>query len=123
MKNYLKSFIIGSSYPVFVLFFFNVARSPPEKRNYTYEAYTKVAPIYLGLMNALSLFLAQTFNLSLRMRYILIGILSGMIVSAISTTFKTYNFDRKQWLEYYGRIILTHFFVFNVIIYTLEYLL
>ena len=79
-----------------------------------------IAPVYLGLMNMLSLCIARKYNLSLRMRYLIIGILSPLIIIAIATSQGAYNFTDKEWARYAMRVIIEHFFVFNVIVYSLE---
>jgi len=118
MNGYLKSFIIGSSWPVVMLFFLLVSKL--KNKNYSYEAYTMIAPVYLGLMNMLSLCIARKYKLSLRMRYVVIGILSPLIIIAIATSQGAYNFTDKEWARYAMRVIIEHFFVFNVIVYSLE---
>ena len=120
MANYLKSFVIGSSFPVLALFFYNVSRLPDQLRNYDYTTYTFVAPLYLGLVNMLSVYVRGKFNLSLEETYLIIGPLSGILVAIAATLLQTYNYSKLEWFQYYLRIIITHFLVFNVIIYYLE---
>lgn len=120
--GYLKSFIIGSSWFVFVLFFISVMKISNKIKNYSYESYTIIAPLYLGLMNAFSLYLARTFNLTLRQRYILIGLISPIIVIIFARITNSYNFSPNQWYSYYLRITIKHFLIFNIIVYYLELL-
>ncbi len=117
MYHYLRAFILGSSWAVFVLFFLAVMKLT--NKNYTYEFYTVVAPVYLGLMNVLSLYLAEKYNLTLRQRFLLIGILSPLIVIMIAKIGNVYNYTTTEWLGYYCYIILKHMFIFNVIVYYL----
>ena len=123
MANYLKSFIIGSSFPVFSPFFYNVSKLPSNLKNYSYVTYTFIAPLYLGLINSLATLIGQKWNLSLRQRYLIIGPLSGLLVAGIATVMKTYNYNRQEWMNYYFRIILNHFLIFNIVIYFIEFLL
>lgn len=118
--SYLKSFIIGSSLPVFLHFFLSVQRLDDTIKNYSYQDYTILAPMYLGIMNMLSLYVARRFKLSMRQRYVVISLLSATIVTSIARLSHSYNFSDKKWLQYTVRIFLTHFFTFNVIIYSLE---
>ena len=118
--DYLRSFVIGSSFLVCVLFFFGVQNVAPNIKNYTYEDYTLVAPVYLGLMNAFSLYLAKKFSLSLRMRYIVIGIISPLIVISFARLSNSYNFTNDKWKTYYMKLIMKHFMIFNIIVYNLE---
>lgn len=121
--EYLKSFVIGSSYLVFVPFFLVVSQIDPTDMNYTYMTYTFVAPLYFGLMNMLSLFIQKTFSLTLNMRYLIISIISATIVSLLAVLFRTYNYTGLQWLAYSGRILVNHTLTYFVIIRTLEILL
>lgn len=116
--DYLKSFIVGSSFPVFIFFFLSVMNLP--HKNYSYEFYTIIAPLYLGTMNMLSLYLARYYKLNLRERYLLIGILSPLIV--ISAVFLTgaYPFNSVSKLHYMLRIIMIHFIIFNFVVYYIE---
>ncbi len=118
--SYLRSFIIGASFPVFILFFLSVRNIPDLIKNYTYEDYTIIAPVYLGLMNALSLYLATYFGLSLRMRYVLIGIISPLIVITVARSIRSYNYNRTEWNSYYLQLVIKHFLIFNIIVYNLE---
>ena len=60
--KYLKQFVIGSSYLIFLPFFLLVKNSLPEK-TYSYYTYTITAPVYFGVWNVLSLVLAEYFGL------------------------------------------------------------
>lgn len=112
----LKSFIIGSSLPVFALFFLAVRKIDPLVRNFSYQDYTLIAPLYLGLMNLLGGILFSGTH-----RYLYTGLLSGVVVALAATLFKSYNFEtNKRWYQYYLYIILKHIIVFSVIIQTLS---
>ena len=123
-SGYLKSFVIGSSLPVYILFFLSQINANRENFNYSYKNYVLLAPLYLGLINMVSLWLAKMFSLSLRGRYLLIGILSPIIVFLIARTWKAYKFSGSDvWWKYFGGLLLAHFLVFNIIVYGLEYYL
>ncbi len=109
-KELLKRFIIGSSFPVFVSFFLKVQTIPDSIKNYTYQQYTIIAPIYLGFMNVLAGFFNKKY------RYLLIGIISPTGVCLYSYMNKTYNFNNKEWINYFIRIYIKHFITFNIII-------
>lgn len=121
--NYLKSFIIGSSFPATFFLFQAVKNIPDSIKNYSFQDYTVIAPIYLGLANLLSLCLSKIFNLSLQTRFLLIGILSPLFVISIVRSNNSYNFTEEEWRQYYFRLITKHFMIFNLIIYNLEYYL
>jgi hypothetical protein len=118
--EYLRAFVIGSSFLVFFPHFAAVANLDEKKLNYTYKQYTFVAPIYYGLMNIISLFLAILFNLSDRYRYILIGILSPLIVVSFSYFFKTYDYEGNEWAKYGIGLFIKHFLIWNIIVYYLN---
>ena len=106
----LKEFIFGSSFLVLFPFYLTVQNIPNTIKNYKYEDYTIIAPIYLGIMNILSKYLGKN----------IIGILSPTIVFLFSFTTNKYNFTKKQWIKYYFRILIRHYITFNVIIKYLE---
>lgn len=114
----LKSFIIGSSFPVFILFFLAVRQMDQKIRNFTYQDYTLIAPLYLGLMNILGGVLFQGTN-----RYLYTGLLSGSIVAMIATLLKTYKYSRERWLQYYFHIIFKHVVIYTIIVQSLSQLL
>jgi len=120
MEKYLKSFIIGSSYPVIILPFYIVSRLNSKKINYTYKSYTFIAPLYIGIMNALSLYIMSVFSLSMENRYYLISIISAIIVATFATHAQAYNYNRREWALYYMRLFILHFILYNVIIYSIE---
>ena len=111
----LLAFLIGSSYPVFVSFFLSVQNRPDSLMNYTFKDYSLIAPLYLGLMNVLGLCLFP------KNRFVWTGILSGLTVATVATLMDSYNFTQAQWNQYYLRILLKHFFTFNVVIQLLEF--
>ena len=117
--NYLKQFIIGSSYIVFFPFFYSVKNNQP-KKNYKYQDYTLVAPLWFGLWNVISFQLAKYLNLTLKQRFILISIISSLSIMMIATYLNSYNFTKKEWKKYYIYIFIKYMFVWNIIIYNIE---
>ena len=110
----IKEFIVGSSWLVFLHFFLSVKKISPQVRNYFYEDYTIVAPLYLGLMNVLGKYLFKTN------RFLYTGLLSGLIVAIFNTINRSYNFSPEQWSIYYLYIIAKHVLTFYIIIQSLE---
>lgn len=117
--KYLKQFVIGSSYIVFVHFYYAVKNNRP-KKTFSYYDYTLVAPVWFGIWNIISLFLAEYFNLTTRERFILISILSSFSVMKIATNLKSYNITKEEWRKYYSYIFIKYMLVWNIIIYNLE---
>ena len=117
--KYLKQFVIGSSYLVFLPYFYSVYNIRKTK-NYSYYNYTLAAPIWLGVWNVLSLIIAEHFNLTMRKRFLLVSILSSISIMIIATLMKSYNFTKKEWLDYYFHIFIKYLFVWNGIVYLIE---
>ena len=117
--QYLKPFVIGSSALVVFPFYYAVHYHQP-KKTYTYFTYTFVAPIWFGLWNIISLMIADYFNLSLRMRFFIISILSSISIMAIASHFKTYNFTHNEWFKYYTYIFVKYLIIWNIVIFYLE---
>ena len=110
MPKYFRSFIIGSSLPAFFVFFLRVASTTTNKRNYSYKLYSFLAPLYLGLMNILAL----------KIGYYYVSLISPMIVILVARLFEVYNFTKKEWYNYYFRIMLMHFITYNIVISFLD---
>lgn len=117
--KYLKQFVIGSSYLVFLPFFNAVQNSRPEK-TYSYYNYTLVAPIWFGIWNIISLIIAEYLSLSLKLRFLLISIISSFSIMTIAKYLNSYNFTNAQWKKYYLHIFIKYLIVWNFIIYSLE---
>lgn len=120
MSSYLRAFVIGSSFLVFFPHFLAVASADEKQLNYTYKEYTFVAPLYLGLINMLAFYIGATYGLSRRMKYVLFGSISPLIVISFSYLMQTYNYSYKQWITYAVGLFIKHFTIFNVIIYSLD---
>jgi hypothetical protein len=117
--KYLKQFIIGSSYPVFFSFYYSVKNSQP-KKTYKYYNYTLVAPVWFGVWNIISLLLAERLNLTNKMRFLLISLLSSLSIMIIATKLKSYKFNSKEWRNYYFYILVKYLIVWNIVILNIE---
>lgn len=120
MSEYLKSFIIGPSYPVFILFFKQILLLNDEIRNCTYEKYTIVAPLFLGAVNVLSFYIGNKLGMSLEKRLLYTSILAAILVMIYASIKKSYNMTNQQWRRYYAQVMMTYLVTFNVIIYAIE---
>ena len=147
--KYLREFVIGSSYLVVVLFYRSVYSSiqkkklsdpeyfdtlyekeipflwnkiwPGDYEYYSYFRYTITAPIYFGLWNILSLLIAEHFDLSLRMRFIVISIISSIFMMRFQTIYNIYDFEtNEEFTNYYIHIFIKYMLIWNIIIYNLE---
>jgi len=119
-NEYIRAFVIGSSFIVFLPYFFVVSRFNPKDFNFSYIPYTFLAPIALGLMNVLSLFLAKQFDLTRRNRYLLISLLAPTLVLFTIIFFKIYNYTRERWIRHSVKLYLLYFCVWNFVVYNLD---
>ena len=116
--KYLKQFVIGSSLLIFAPFFYgyDILKKP----GYSYFKYSLIAPLWFGVWNVISLYLANSFNLSMRVRFLLISCISYLTVITYNTYNNVYDFNNKRWVIYYIGMFLTYMFVWNVMIYQIE---
>ena len=115
MNEYLKAFVIGSCLLVFAPYFIGVLNAPT--RNFSYELYTFVGPIVLGLFNMLSVLLARIFHLTINQRFLVISILAPTIITSMSLLFGFYTKPNiKEWIMYASGLYLIYFIIFNVVI-------
>ncbi len=117
--KYLKQFVIGSSFLVFAPFYYGVQNNQP-KKNYDFYNYSLIAPVWFGLWNIFSLIIATHFKLTMKMRFLVISILSSLSIMIISTYYKSYNFTKKEWYQYYLYIFIKYILIWNIVIYNIE---
>jgi len=122
MQNqYLRAFVIGSSFFVFIPYFMAVKSFDKKLVNYSYENYTLYAPIGLGLYNVISLYIANKFNLTKKNRFLLISILAPTLVVLTVYFLKAYNYtSMQQWCNHIWKLYLLYFVVFNFVVYYLD---
>jgi hypothetical protein len=119
MNGYLRSFVIGASFPVFILWYISVSRRTDKK--YSYELYSMINPLYFGLMNMLSLYLSKIYGWDLRKRLFIISVISATVVCAFSTLTGQYVVTHPiQYYQYCLKVFIGHLITYNVIIYYLE---
>ena len=113
--KYLKEFILGSSYLVFLPFYYTVYNSQ-SKKTYSYYHYTLAAPVWFGLWNIVSLIIAEKFGLSKRMRFLIISIISSLSIMTIASYFKTYNFTTHRMVEHIiFNIFVKYLLLWNIV--------
>ena len=121
--EYFKSFVIGSSWFVFIWFFLVVSRYN-HLANYDYKVYTFIAPLFLGLLNVFGFFISQKFKLTNNQRFIITGLIGATIVSIFITLFRLYNFDNPmRWFQQYLGLYLTYLIIFAVVVNLLNHYL
>jgi hypothetical protein len=120
-NQYLRAFVIGSSFFVFIPYFIAVKSFDKKLVNYSYENYTLYAPIGLGLYNVLSLYIANKLNLTKRNRFFLISLLAPTLVVLTVYFLKAYNYTTiQQWFNHIWKLYLLYFIVFNFVVYYLD---
>jgi hypothetical protein len=119
-NQYLRAFVIGSSFFVFIPYFIAVRSFDKNLVNYSYENYTLYAPIGLGLYNVLSLYIANQFNLTKKNRFFLISLLAPTLVALTVYFLKAYNYTINQWFNHIWKLYLLYFVVFNFVVYYLD---
>lgn len=117
--KYLREFAIGSSWLVVVQSLYMAAYRRPNK-NWPYDKYSLIAPVWFGLWNVISLVIAEHFGLTMRMRFLVVSIMSYIGILAIAKGFKTYNFTQEQWNEYYIYMFIKYMITWNIIVYYIE---
>ena len=115
----LKSFIIGSSFPVFFIFFASLYFRDPKSYNYSYNLYSIVAPLYLGIMNVIATLMRKNLKLSLAQSLLITSIMAFAIITSFAYYNKVYDYNKEEWFYYFARQLIRYLFVFNVIIYYL----
>lgn len=118
--EYLRAFVIGSSFFVFFPYFFGVSQFDPKKFNFNYKMYTFIAPIGLGLANVISLFIANSFKLTREMRYLVISILAPTFITLLVIFLKIYNYTMKEWFYHIFKVYVMYLFMFNCVVYLLD---
>ena len=120
-NQYLRAFVIGSSFFVFISYFIAVKSFDKKLVNYSYENYTLYAPIGLGLYNVLSLYIANQLNLTKKNRFFLISLLAPTLVVLTVYFLKAYNYTTiQQWFNHIWKLYLLYFIVFNFVVYYLD---
>jgi hypothetical protein len=121
-NQYLRAFVIGSSFFVFIPYFLGVRYLSEQKLlNYSYENYTLYAPIGLGLYNVFSLYIANKFSITKRNTFLLLSILAPTVVALSVYFLKLYKYTTiQQWFNHIWKLYLLYFVVFNFVLYYLD---
>ena len=120
MAGYLRAFVIGSSFYVFFLFFFFVSQFDPKKFHYSYKNYTLIAPLFLGIMNMVALWMERTWHLTRRMKYFIVSILAPLCVLTVVYLANIYTYTRADWISHIISMFIVYSFICNVILYELD---
>jgi len=128
---YLRSFVIGSSVLVFLPFFLAlntnsawlskyIAALDPAKRNYSFNSYAMVSPIFLGVANMISLYFALQYDWSITTRYLWTSATVPKFIILYVYFANLYKFNYTDWFIYSCLLFMVHFIVWNVVVAYLE---
>ena len=126
IKDLLKSFIIGSSLPAFIVLFIAVSYYflIEKSATFSYHEYSIKAPLYLGTMALIAKLISLKFKIRLKNAYLIISIISILFVWADITgllDYPAYNFEEQErWRLQYFKVFIGHLFIYNCIIYPLD---
>ena len=119
--KYLKQFVIGSSIIPTIWYLFSVKNN--DRKTYDYFNYSIVAPIWFGLWNMLSLYIAESHGLDMNKRFLVVSILSAFAIMIIAKMMKSYDYTEEEWMKYNVYIFIKYMIVWNLIIYNVERLI
>ena len=117
--KYLKAFVAASSWIVTLPFFYTVYNLK-DKKNYSYFNYTMIAPVWLGFWSVISLIIADYFGLSMRERFLILTFITYSLSIMIVKYLDSYNYNEKEWKQYYIRLFIKHFIMWNVVVFNIE---
>ena len=115
---YLKQFVIGSCCLVFLPFYIGYYRL--KKDDYSYYKYTIITPLWFGLLNVISLIIANKLSLNVRLRFLLISLISFLLSLTYVVKNDIYDFNKNEWYYYYVMLLFAYLFIWNIVIYNLE---
>tara|TARA_Y100000310_G_C20659620_1_gene803977 strand:- start:1414 stop:1776 length:363 start_codon:yes stop_codon:yes gene_type:complete len=116
--KYLIQFLAGSSYLVTLPFFYAVGKI--KNKTYSYYDYTLVAPIWLGFWNVISFIIASRFGLTMRYRFLMLTAITYSLSLFIVKSIGAYQYTQKEWNNYYIRLFIKHFIIWNIVTYNIE---
>ena len=128
---YLRSFVIGSCVLVFLPFFLvindhilplykYISVLDPAKRNYTFNSYAMVYPIFLGVANMISLYFAIQYDWSITTRYLWTSVTVPKFVILYVYFANLYKFNYTDWFIYSCMLFTGHFIIWNAVVAYLE---
>ena len=120
MNKYLRAFVIGSSFLVFIPFFYAVSNFDRKNINFDYIPYTFLAPFALGMMNVASLIISNYFGFTKNMRFLFMSILAPTCVLITVYSFGIYNYTIQEWINHIWKLYLLYFSVFNIVVRLLD---
>ena len=90
------------------------------QKRYAYSSYTLIAPVALGVMNVLAVWLSNRYKINRRTRYLRMSLIAPSAVALFAYLTKAYTFTWQGWVRYTGILFLIYFFVCNIVLYELD---
>lgn len=121
MSNYLKAFVVGSSFPAVLLYFYGIQTIPQSKINP--NTYMFKAPVFLGVLNMIGLYLSNKFNLTLTERYLITSLLGFSFILGLLyyRGHKIYTYQtRREWIKHLILVLIAYLLTYNIIIRYIE---
>lgn len=118
--DWLRHFVIGSSFLVVLPFFLGVRWI--EDLPISLNGYAFTAPLFFGALNALSAAVAEGRGISERTRLLWTSQLSALLVIGYLLVGQPYAFTQARYAQQFALVWLSHFVAWNLIIYGLEQL-
>ena len=120
-KEHVLSFVIGSCILVYMMWVISLRRIDMNYYNFSGYNYFILAPLYFGIINVLSFYIAKKTGSSNLTRLLVTSIISSLIVINLVYRYKLYNWkDRKKKYRYPLMSITGHLITYFIIIYILE---
>ena len=120
-KDYVLSFVIGSSILVYMMWVLSLRRLDMDYYNFSGYNYFILAPLYFGIMNVISFYLAKKTGASDLTRLLVTSVISSLIVINLVYRYKLYNWkDKNKKYKYPLMSITGHLITYFIIIYVLE---
>jgi len=116
--KYLKQFIVGSSIPVVFPFYYGFKRL--KNNDDLYFKYSFLAPLWFGIFNVISLYIAEAYKLTPDMRFLFISIITYLLIISFNTYNQVYDFTEQEWNQYYIGMLGLYLFTWNIVIYQIE---
>ena len=121
--EYIKRFIIGSSFFVVFPLYIIILMLKKNKIKYDLDEYVILSPIIIGSWNVISYIIAQKLGLNLEERIMLISLISYVCAVISAKVLNAYNFSKFEWFGYVFNVFIIYILLWNLVIYNIEKIL
>tara|TARA_Y100000389_G_scaffold203857_1_gene253777 strand:+ start:863 stop:1681 length:819 start_codon:yes stop_codon:yes gene_type:complete len=121
LKEYVLAFIVGSSILAYILWVLSLRKVDIDYYNFDGYLYFILVPVYIGIMNVLSLYFSKKYGISNITRLLVTSLISSLIVINLVYRLKLYNWkDKNKKKRYPLMSFIGHFLTYFIVIYVLE---